>query len=109
MGGAINRLSASPAAPRVSPVPAAATADGRERPTGRSMIPLAPQRSLPGSFRPVGTSSAPFLAQLIATKQKAPQTRERRRADPGDASAAYGAILQASAGTVSGRVVTRIA
>ena len=30
-----------------------------------------------------------FLAQLIATKEQHPQTRERRRADPTDVLAAY--------------------
>lgn len=34
-------------------------------------------------------SSAPFLAQLIAVAQDAPQTRERRRAEPAEAVAAY--------------------
>lgn len=33
--------------------------------------------------------SALFLAQLIATRDQAPQTRERRRASPQEASAAY--------------------
>ena len=32
---------------------------------------------------------AAFLAHLIATKEQAPQTRERRRAEPGVAIAAY--------------------
>lgn len=32
---------------------------------------------------------APFLAHLIATKDHAPQTRERRRAEPAEAIAAY--------------------
>jgi hypothetical protein len=32
---------------------------------------------------------AAFLAQLIATKAQLPQTRERRRAQPGEAIAAY--------------------
>jgi len=31
----------------------------------------------------------PFLAQLIATKDQLPQTRERRRAEPDEAIAAY--------------------
>lgn len=35
---------------------------------------------------------AAFLAHLIATKEQAPQTRERRRATPGDAVAAYRAM-----------------
>jgi len=33
--------------------------------------------------------AAPFLAQLIATHLQVPQTRERRRAEPGEAIAAY--------------------
>jgi hypothetical protein len=32
---------------------------------------------------------ATFLAHLIATKEQAPQTRERRRAEPSEAIAAY--------------------
>lgn len=37
-----------------------------------------------GSYRP-----AAFLAHLIATKNQLPQTRERRRAEPGEVIAAY--------------------
>jgi hypothetical protein len=33
-----------------------------------------------------------FLAHLIATKEQCPQTRERRRAEPGEAIAAYRAV-----------------
>jgi hypothetical protein len=36
---------------------------------------------------------AAFLAHLIATKEQAPQTRERRRAEPEEAIAAYRAVL----------------
>jgi len=32
---------------------------------------------------------APFVAQLIAVKDQHPQTRERRRAEPNEALAAY--------------------
>lgn len=35
---------------------------------------------------------AAFLAHLIATKDQLPQTRERRRAEPAEAIAAYRAI-----------------
>jgi hypothetical protein len=67
---------------------------------GRALVPTAPapfgsdaaapHRSdrFDGS-RPCGG----FLAQLIATAQQAPQTRARRRAAPGDASAAYAAAV----------------
>jgi hypothetical protein len=37
-----------------------------------------------------------FLAQLIATKDQHPQTRERRRADPTEALAAYRAAAALS-------------
>ena len=33
-----------------------------------------------------------FLAHLIATDRQVPQTRERRRGEPGDAIAAYAAV-----------------
>ena len=46
--------------------------------------------------RPLAT----FLAQLIATDQQLPQTRERRRAEPGQAVAAYAARTPAPRGRV---------
>lgn len=44
------------------------------------------------SVSPPPYRQATFLAHLIATKEQAPQTRERRRADPRDAVAAYRAM-----------------
>jgi hypothetical protein len=41
--------------------------------------------------------SAPFLAQLVATKDRHPQTRERGRAEPAMASAAYRAVAALTA------------
>jgi hypothetical protein len=53
----------------------------------RALVAIDP---LPGHVRhPSGHGYAPFVAQLVATKEQHPQTRERRRADPNDASAAY--------------------
>jgi hypothetical protein len=106
--GAIDRLLDSRAATAFSLAADAAAADDRERSPGRSLIPLSPQPRLPCSPRLVGPSSATFLAQLIAIKQRLPQTRERRRADPEDASAAYDATGQDAGGTMPGRKVTRI-
>jgi hypothetical protein len=61
---------------------------------GRALVPTTPSRAREGYA--VGQSPpAAFLAQLIATALKAPQTRARRRAEPSDASAVYTA---ASAG-----------
>jgi hypothetical protein len=46
--------------------------------------------------RPLAT----FLAHLIATDQQLPQTRERRRAEPEQAIAAYAALVTAPRGRV---------
>ncbi len=49
-------------------------------------------------------SNAVFVAHLIATAAHVPQTRTRRRAEPGQASAAYSALGQwpnDTGGTVS--------
>ena len=49
----------------------------------------------PASANEVASSpfrDAPFLAQLIATKDHHPQTRDRRRAEPCDAIDAYRAV-----------------
>jgi hypothetical protein len=43
---------------------------------------------------PVAYRQAPFLAQLLAMKHQHPQTRERRRAEPNDALAAYRATVK---------------
>jgi hypothetical protein len=47
------------------------------------------ERYVPRHQRP----DAAFLAHLIATKEHAPQTRERRRAEPQTAVAIYGAAV----------------
>ncbi len=43
-----------------------------------------------------GYRNVAFLAQLIATKEQHPQTRERRRADPTEVLAAYRAVAALS-------------
>jgi hypothetical protein len=45
----------------------------------------------------VGYRRAPFVAQLVATKNRHPQTRERPRAEPDAASAAYRATAALTA------------
>jgi hypothetical protein len=83
----------------ITRTPAAATAwrgrasrvasDGAPAEGSRALIPLSPlapsEPAPPVSRRP----SASFLSQLIATQQQAPQTRERRRADPQFAATRY--------------------
>lgn len=56
---------------------------------GRALLVIEPQKTAPpaSNFR-----QAPFLAQLIATKDKHPQTRNRRRAEPAVAIDAYRAV-----------------
>ena len=49
-----------------------------------SLAPAAAMHKVPESYR-----QAPFLAHLLAMKDQHPQTRERRRAEPDEALAAY--------------------
>jgi hypothetical protein len=58
-------------------------------PRSTALVPIEPSEPL--SFRP-RRISATFLAQLIATKAQVPQTRARRRAEPEEASVAYGNV-----------------
>jgi hypothetical protein len=53
----------------------------------RAMVALTPAAGLRSS--PETHHQAPFLAQLLATKDQHPQTRERRRAAPEEGIAAY--------------------
>jgi hypothetical protein len=53
----------------------------------RAMVALTPAAGL--RLSPQTHQEAPFLAQLLATKDQHPQTRERRRAAPEAALAAY--------------------
>ncbi|HEY1544010.1 MAG TPA: hypothetical protein VGG01_16495 [Xanthobacteraceae bacterium] len=57
--------------------------------SSRSLIAL---QAVPAGEAPLRTHpDARFLAHLIATDQKVPQTRERRRAEPEVATMAYAA------------------
>ncbi len=61
--------------------------------SSRALIPLSPaQTSAPAQS--LARQPANFLAHLIATKQALPQTRERRRIEPGVAIAAYAATRE---------------
>ncbi len=55
----------------------------------RALVPV-------GASQPRAASmprrAAPFLAQLIATRAQAPQTRVHRRAEPAEAIARYRAV-----------------
>lgn len=73
--------------------------ESRQEPVNQeSATALAPGRALvpcPPPAAPASISNyrqATFLAQLIATRDHAPQTRDRRRAEPAVAIAAYRAV-----------------
>ena len=71
---------------------------------GRALVLVGsrPQAAVdPTGSRP----SAAFLAQLIATAQRAPQTRERRRAEPSEVRTIYAAVSAPAART--GRAISR--
>ena len=56
-----------------------------------ALVALAPTAAL--GKTPEAYRQAPFLAQLLAMKDQHPQTRERRRAEPDQALAAYRATV----------------
>ena len=82
----------STASSRQTGVPARGAA---AEPASRALVVMAPSpayRQIPEHYR-----QAAFLAHLIAVKDQLPQTRQRRRAEPGEAIAAYraaGALVQ---------------
>ena len=53
----------------------------------RALVALSPASD--SAERTLNYRYAPFLAQLVATKDQHPQTRERRRAEPNVVLAAY--------------------
>ncbi|MEI8152515.1 MAG: hypothetical protein WCG92_13065 [Hyphomicrobiales bacterium] len=59
----------------------------------RALVPIAAETHDDHPHRPVQRVST-FLAQLIANARRVPQTREKRRADPGEVIAAYRATVE---------------
>jgi hypothetical protein len=74
------------------PGPRAAASASEPAAPGRALVAVAPV-SRPEAPTPIArrVTSAAFLAQLIATREHFPQTRERRRAEPGHAVNVYAA------------------
>ena len=72
-----------------TPRQAASASPSRRTASARALIALKP--TAPSDADLNARPQAGFLAQLIATADKLPQTRARRRADPAEAIAAYGA------------------
>jgi hypothetical protein len=63
-------------------------ADQKRASQSRAIVPVAPL-SRPQTLTVHQRPDAAFLAHLIATAQGAPQTRERRRAEPAEAILLY--------------------
>ena len=86
--------------------PRPGTSTPREKVSGgRALIPVTPIAPSETPIRARTRADAAFLAHLIATDQKAPQTRERRRAEPAEVIAAYAAANAAPAVLAGSRVL----
>jgi hypothetical protein len=89
----MSRIEGVNGSPRVRYGAARDTEPAGEQPAqpeaSRAVIPLRPVVAAPERPAANPRPCAGFLAQLIATAGQLPQTRERRRADPEDAVAAY--------------------
>jgi len=87
--------------------PREATSAPRDERTSesRALIPLQP--IAPGDTPLRTRAHAAYLAHLIATKDKLPQTRERRRAEPSEVMAAY-AAASADPAAPSGMILSRL-
>ena len=59
----------------------------------RALIAITPAAPYERALTLTRHPAAPFLAQLIATRMQAPQTRARRRAEPTEAIAVYSAAM----------------
>ena len=77
---------------QTGPMPASAEAASAEPADSRALVPLTPAAA--ARETPYGHRQAAFLAQLLAIKDQHPQTRERRRAAPDEAIAAYRATVE---------------
>jgi hypothetical protein len=82
------------AAPRDAAGPDALAQPARP---GTALVPIEPTRAPDPLGRPARRPLAAFLVHLIATDRQAPQTRPRRRLEPGEAAGHYRATLVAPA------------
>jgi hypothetical protein len=71
-----------------------------------SLVPVTPPMQRDNDAPPkVNRPDAGFIAHLIATSAQAPQTRARRRAEPGEAVSAYAGLGQRP--SRAGRILSR--
>jgi hypothetical protein len=78
---------------------------GQETPLRNALVPIAPTTERMAGPRATSRPNADFVAQLIATSIKAPQTCARRRATPDEAIATYRA--RDSSPSPPGRALSR--
>jgi hypothetical protein len=74
-------------------------------PVRNALVPIVPNNAAGADLRRETRANADFVAHLIATSAQMPQTRARRRAEPGHAIAAYSALGQRP--TPLGRALSR--
>jgi hypothetical protein len=91
--GGIRKSSLRPAGPAPHELDQTPSPQGHG---SRALVPIAP--ALARREPPARNAQAAFLAHLIAMNDQVPQTRERRRAGPGEAIAAYRATAALSRG-----------
>ncbi len=63
--------------------------DSGEPQSGRRDLVVVNPKETPRKGKPSRYADALFLAHIFASKFDAPQTRDKRRADPADANASY--------------------
>jgi hypothetical protein len=68
--------------------------DGNTELTGTALVPVTAGPERLSTIRPMSRPDPTFVAHLIATAERLPQTRNLRRATPSDALSAYAARLQ---------------
>ena len=71
----------------------------------RSLVPVTPVSRGTDAKRSASRPDSGFIAHLIATQTKAPQTRNRRRVEPGEAVSAYAELSQRP--SAAGRILSR--
>ncbi|HUC49435.1 MAG TPA: hypothetical protein VMA30_08610 [Xanthobacteraceae bacterium] len=70
-----------------------------------SLVPVMSVNRDGDKHHPASRPDSGFIAHLIAMQIKAPQTRTRRRAEPGEAISAYAGLGQRP--SAAGRILSR--
>ena len=79
---------------------------GQEMPVNNALVSVRPVNRDTDRSHYASRPDCGFIAHLIATKAQAPQTRTRRRAEPGEAISAYAGLGQWP--RPAGRILSRL-